>query len=182
MATTRLTTVEDLEQIQDENRYDLIQGELICMPPATPGHGEISMMIGARLWMHVWQNRLGKVYASETAFTLARNPDTVLAPDVAYVRSDRAIPEHERWHFAKVAPDLVVEVRSPSETAPAILRKVAAYLEAGVSAVWVADPKTRTLTVYLPEAPVAVLHEGDTLDGSSIVPGFRLPVAEIFES
>lgn len=131
--TTRLMTAEELWALpDDERRYDLIQGVLHEMSPADAEHGELGMEFGWRVGRHVSEHGLGKTYNSETGFILARNPDTVLAPDVAFVRGDRLpTPRSARRKFLPLAPDLVVEVVSPSNSATDIEDKVQDYLDGG---------------------------------------------------
>lgn len=181
MATTTLMTVEDLARIGDhEGRYDLIRGEPIRMAPAGWPHGKISLRIGRALLDHVEHERLGEVCGAETGFVLARDPDVVLAPDAAFVRADRLPPEEEQEGFLPLAPDLAVEVVSPSDSSDYVTDKVMEYLDAGTSLVWLVQPRRRIVTVYTPDRIGRVHGEEDELDGGDVLPGFRLPVAEIF--
>jgi Uma2 family endonuclease len=183
MATTKpkLMTADDLFAMPDRpGRVDLIRGELHEMPPAGIEHGEISAGLIARLWFFAQQHRLGKVYSSETGFFLFQDPDTVLGPDAAFVRTDREPPPSERRGYARLAPDLAVEVISPSERSGMIARKVSEYLEAGVRLLWLVEPQRHTVTVHRADRSVSVLHEPDTLDGEDVLPGFQLPVADVF--
>ncbi len=149
------------------------------MTPAGFRHGRIACAVAAMLRDFVHGRGLGVVLSAETGFQIARDPDSVRAPDVAYVATER-IPETEPVGFFSGAPDLAVEVLSPSDAAGDVLAKVQDWLDAGCRAVWVVDPKTRTVTVYRSRRQIAVLSESDTLDGGEVVPGFRVPVAELF--
>lgn len=182
MATAKLMTAEDLLQLEDdEHRYDLIRGELIRMSPANAEHGGIALAIGGELRSHVRANHLGMAFAAETGFILARNPDVVLAPDVAFVRSDR-LPPRDQWsRFLELAPDLVVEVVSPSDRWTEINDKVMEYLRHGVALVWVVDPKRQQIVVYTADRGPRVVTIEDQLDGGDVLPEFRMAVAEIFE-
>jgi Uma2 family endonuclease len=178
---TALMTAEDLAALPDDHhRYDLIRGELVRMAPSGGDHGRIAIGIGARVWLFVTQHKLGAVYAAETGFTLARNPDSVLGPDVAFIREDRLPPWAEQQGFPEVAPDLVVEIVSPSDRANEVTDKVMEYLDAGVKLVWVVHPRQRIVTVYTPDRIAHILREEDELDGGDVLPGFRLLVEEIF--
>lgn len=182
MATTKLMTAEDLLQLEDdEHRYDLIRGELIRMSPANGEHGGIAAEILGELRAHVRTHRLGKTFAAETGFVLARNPDVVLAPDAAFVRSDRLPPRDEWSRFLEVAPDLVVEVASPSDRWTQINDKVMEYLRHGVALVWIVDPRLQQVTVYTADQGPRVVTIEDQLDGGRVLPDFRMAVAEIFE-
>lgn len=188
MATTVLTTrpgayltADDLAALPDDgDRFDLIRGELIRMAPAAATHGKCAMRFGSRLDVHVTEHKLGTVFAAETGFVLARDPDTVLAPDVAFVRADRLPPEEEWAGYLALAPDLVVEVLSPSDTARAVLDKVLFYLDAGARLVVTLDPTRQIGIVYGPDRVGRILRLEDTFDGGDVVPGFRLPLAELF--
>ena len=181
MATMKPMTAEELACLEDDGyRYDLIDGELIRMAPAGRPHGRIAMTFGAHLWNFVHPRGLGEVYGAETGFILARNPDVVLGPDVAFLRADRVPPPDEEGYLA-LAPDLAVEVISPSERAGQLARKVEKYMAAGVPLLLLVHPRRRTITVHRPgRAPIA-LREGDEFDGGDVLPGFRLPVAALFE-
>lgn len=181
MATTRLVTAEDLARMDDKpGRYDLIRGELFHMPPAGGEHGELEILIALELGGFVRKHQLGRSFGSSAGFTLFREPDTVLSPDFAFVRTDRLPPREQRVGFVPVAPDLVVEIISPSERAGMITRKVSEYLSAGVLAIWLIHPGRRSVTIHTQDQDVVVLTVDDELDGGDVLPGFRLPVADIF--
>jgi Uma2 family endonuclease len=101
-------------------------------------------------------------------------------PDIAFVRAERAPRGEARRHFPRLAPDLVVEVLSPSDRASEVVAKLELYQEAGVSLLWLVDPEKETVTVIAAGRPAAVLKSDDTLDGGDVLPGFTIPVAEIF--
>ena len=181
MTALRLMTAEELERMPDDGyRYDLVRGKLIRMAPAARRSGRIESRVGRHLGNFVEPRGLGEVYGAETGFILARNPDIVRAPDVAFVRAERLTPDVDEDHFLPFAPDLAVEVVSPSDRARDVRDKVRDYLDAGVPLVWVLHPRQRTFTVSTPGGVTSVLREGDELDGGDILPGFRLPVVEIF--
>lgn len=181
MATTKLVTAQDLWELDPgEQRYDLIRGELIEMSPASARHGEIAMTIGGHLWSHVRALGIGKTYGAETGFILARDPDIVLAPDAAYIRLDRLPAEIDQDRFLELAPDLVVEVVSPSDRSRDISDKVMEYLGAGVQLVWLIEPRRKLVTVYTPDRKSSILTVDDELDGGEVLPGFRIHVADIF--
>jgi Uma2 family endonuclease len=178
MATTKLWTVEDVQELPDDDyRYALIRGELHRMPPPMPRHGRVVMVIGAHLYRFVSERRLGVVY-DQSGFVIERGPDTLLAPDLSFVQRGR-VPQDEDI-YPELAPDLVVEVTSPSQSGPSIGEKLALYREAGVRMIWVVDPIRRTVRVYRLDGSELLVTEADELDGEDVLPGFRLPVAEIF--
>jgi Uma2 family endonuclease len=181
MATTLLTRVDEIAALpSDQFRYDLIQGELYRMSPASARHGEIAMEIAWHIKTFVTEHQLGTVYAAETGFLLGRDPDTLLAPDVAFVRGDR-LPEPARQQgFLALAPDLVVEVVSPSDTSRYVSDKVLTYLDAGCQLVWVVEPERRTVTVWTPDRAARVIMAQERLEGGNVLPGFGLNLADIF--
>ena len=180
---TQPMTADELLAMPDDGwRYELVKGELIRMPPPGDEHGEVTMELAGPLHLHVKQNNLGKVYAAETGFKLESDPDTVRAPDIAFVRREVVEKTGRLKGYRSGAPDLVVEVLSPSDTIGKVENKVAEWLEAGARMVWVVSPKLRTVTVYRSLTDIVVLTEKDTLDGGDVVPGFQIGVAEIFSS
>jgi Uma2 family endonuclease len=183
MATPHIKqfTAEDLEAITDDtHRYDLIRGELWKVPPASPEHGIRAGRVHGELYIFVKARDLGEVFAAESGFKLHVDPDSVLAPDVAFVRRERLPGKGQRRGFWTLVPDLVVEVMSPSDSAHYVAEKVEEYLEAGVPLVWVLNPRRETVTAYGPGSVARILRVGDVLDGGDVLPGFTLPVANIF--
>jgi Uma2 family endonuclease len=174
-------TAEQLLQMEDDGfRYDLIYGELDQMPLAGGRHGDVAAELGALLRIYAKQNRLGKVLAAETGFLMARNPDVVLGPDVSFIRAERIPTGGVPDGYFLGAPDLAVEVISPSQSRPKIERKAAIFLAHGAQAVVILDPKRRTATIHRANAPVEKLSEADTLDLGFVVPGFSVPLADLF--
>jgi Uma2 family endonuclease len=176
----RLVTADELERMpEDSYRYELVRGRLIRMSPVAPRHGEITMTLGSLLWQHVRAHRLGRVW-TEVGFRLFSTPDTVLAPDVAFVREDR-LPPPDATGFYRGAPDLAIEVLSPDDRAGETRDKVNDYLTAGTPMVIIVHPAERQLTVYQPGKRRVLCAEADTLDLDPIVSGFTLPIASLFE-
>lgn len=179
-ATELLTADDLLRKPHDGYRYELVKGELIKEPPAGNIHGKRTMKLGWRLARHVEANDLGVVFAAETGFRLASDPDTVRAPDVSFVAKTRVEEVGEFEGFWPGAPDLAAEVISPGDSYTDVDEKVEEYLRAGTRAVWVVDPRRRTVTVYRSLADITILTECDTLEGGDVIPGFTCRVAEIF--
>lgn len=178
MAITKLWTVEEIEHLpDDEHRYALIRGELYRMPPPKFRHGRIALAVGAPLFQFVEEYGLG-VVTDQSGFMLEREPDTLLGPDLAFIRSARVPADEDAYPM--LAPDLVVEVASPSQTSPSIEEKTSLYLEAGVRLVWIIDPIHRAVRVRRADGTSQLLSEQDERDGEDVLPGFRLTVARLF--
>lgn len=182
MATqTKLMTADELLRLPDHGvRRELIQGELHEMPLAEYHHGRIVAKFASPLGQHVEEHQLGEVYAAETGFILANDPDTVRAPDCAFVSQARALAVGNGPGFFPGAPDLAVEVISPDETYMDVEDKVESWLAAGARIVVVVNPRNCTLKVYRNPKTVLVLTIDDTFDGEDVVPGFQLPMRRLF--
>lgn len=179
-AATTVTTIADVESLAGDGcRYDLLRGELIQMSPAGRRHGRTAGQISKHLGSWIDDHDLGEWYTAETGFVLARDPDVLLAPDFSFVRSER-LPLNEEGYL-ELAPDLVVEVVSPSDRWSQINDKVLSWLEAGVRLVLIVDPVGKTVTVWTPDRVSRVLAATETLDGGDVLPGFVLPISRIFE-
>ena len=176
----QITSEELLNMPDDGFRHELVRGELRKMPPAGSEHGHVAINIGTSLNNHVRANGLGRVYAAETGFKVASNPDTVRAPDVAFVSRDRVEDAGHVAGFWPGAPDLAVEVVSPGDTHAQVVEKALAWLEAGCSLVLVADPERRTVTSYRSLDDIHILTEGNAIDGADVVSGWDLSITEIF--
>jgi Uma2 family endonuclease len=180
MATTKLTTIDDLWQIEEPGRYALIRGELYHMPPAGGEHGEIETNLILEIGSYVRDRQLGRVYTGDTGFILSRESNTWLSPDVAYVQADR-LPEGRRQGFLPLAPDLAVEIVSPSDLSSLVTAKVIEYLAAGTRLVWVIEPEQRVITAYTPDRNARVYTETDEIDCGDVLPGFRVRVGDLFQ-
>jgi len=176
-----MTADELLAKPDDGFVYELIKGELIKVsPPPGHEHGLVAMNIAGPLFEYVKTKNLGHVYAAETGYLLEQNPDTVRAADVSFVRRERIEKEKPVQGYWKGAPDLAVEVISPSDTVGRIEGKVAEWLQSGARVVWIVSPTMRTVTVYRSLTDIVTFTEKDTLDGGDVVPGFQIAIADIF--
>ncbi|MGH2460727.1 MAG: Uma2 family endonuclease [Chloroflexota bacterium] len=178
---TRLMSADELFKLpDDDHRYELVEGELRRMSPAGGEHGSLAAEFGADLIMHVREHRLGRVFAAETGYRLRSDPDTVRAPDVSFVRRGRLPGGKLLVGFLPLAPDLAVEVVSPSDTADDVQERIRDFLDAGTRLVVVVYPRTRTIAVHLPSGEVRTLGLADTFDAGDVVPGFRYAIADLF--
>jgi len=187
MSTTmRLITADELEDMphRDEHgndcRLELIRGELIVMSPTKPLHGIVCARLAAALINFVEANDLGMAFGAETGFVVERDPDSVLGADAAFVSKERLTTVDNFEKFFPFAPDLAIEVLSPSNTVREINEKIALYFAAGSRAVWVFNPKKRTAAVYTSPSEFHTLEENDTLDGGDVLPGFSLDLSKLF--
>jgi len=178
--TKPMTADELLAMPHDGYRYELVKGVLKRMSPAGDEHGRVGMELAIPLGAHVKKNKLGKLYLAETGFLIKTDPDTVRAPDIAFVRIERIEQGPGVKGYRVGAPDLAVEVVSPGDTVSEVEEKVAEWLEGGARMVWVVSPKLHTVTVYRSLTNIVTLTGKDKLDGGDVVPGFQMNVAEIF--
>ena len=173
-------TAGDLFQMRRNARYELIRGEMRTMPFADNIHGRVVIMIGGSFHAHVKANHLGNVYAAGTGFFLGREPDTVRAPDVAFVGRERLEQVGDVEGYWPGAPDLAVEVISPNDRFTEVEEKVFDWLEAGTLMVIVVNPKKRTATIYRSNDDIVLLNEDEVLRGDSVVQGWEVKVAAFF--
>lgn len=180
MSDDSVTTAERLLEYPAPGRHELVRGELRSMSAAGHWHGAVVILISARLVTHVEGSGLGRVYGAETGFVLARDPDTVRAPDAAFVERERVVPPG--LGFFPGPPDLAVEVTSPSESFAAVQEKALSWLEHGTREVWVIDPVARSATIYRGRNDIRCLGEDEVLTSDDVVPGFSIAVRQLFPS
>ncbi|MGH7476567.1 MAG: Uma2 family endonuclease [Longimicrobiales bacterium] len=173
-------TVEQFEALPQEDAYriELVRGRMVREPRPGGVHGEVVMRLVSALNEHVRSNGLGRVLV-ETGFRLPGEQATVRGPDSAFIAAER-LPPRPPVGFWTLAPDLAVEVVSPSDRWTAVEDKVEQYLTAGTRQVWVIDPFAGRAHIYGPGAHAQVLGAGDTIQGGDLLPGFRLALAELF--
>ena len=183
MSTTTRVTADQLLQMPDDGyRYELVAGELRKMTPAGWRHGTGGGNLHALLGYHVMQHKLGRVLGADPGFLLSRDPDTVRAPDIAFISQQRLEGELPTEAFWPGAPDLAVEVVSPGDPTGEVDEKVKSWLDAGAKIVWVVNPKWRSVTVYRTATDIKTLTENQELAAEDLVPGFRCRVGDIFAS
>jgi len=177
--------VADLAHLpDDENTYEVVEGELISMPGSGIDASKIALRLAAFLLVFVTSRNLGDVTGADGTYDLTRPGDpveTALVPDVAFVQAGR-LPARNPG-YGKLAPDLVAEVASPSQYRPEMADKAKLYLDRGVRLVWVLWPNRQEADVWRPaspQAPVATLGITESLDGYDVVPGFTCPLTDLF--
>jgi Uma2 family endonuclease len=180
MSITKPYSAEDLLALGSDARFELIEGELREMSPSAFDSSEIGAHILVALHAFVYGQGLGRLSTENGGYILSRDPDTVVAPDIGFVRRDAAREGIPPEQFAQVAPDLAVEVMSPTDRFVALERKAHRYLAAGTRLVWIVNPRMRTIVAYAPSQPAREYSIGDELDGGDVLPGFRLLLADVF--
>jgi Uma2 family endonuclease len=175
----RLHTIEELPDIPD--CYELVDGELIMMmSPAGRPHGYLVVKLGRILGAYAEENHIGVAFGEQTGFILTRNPDTVRAPDISFVREERVPSDGFGAGYFDGAPDLAIEILSPSNRPSAMRRKIDQYFAAGTRLVWLIDHQKRTIVVHSPHRTPTTLRESDALDGEDVIPGFHYEIAQLF--
>ncbi len=178
----KLITAEQLYELPDDGHcYELLRGALVSEPVPGRIHGRTVARISYLLSNYVSPNRLGVVYTGDTGFVLARQPDTVRGPDVAFLSAERERETEGARPYIPGAPDLAVEVVSPSDRTREVLGKVSDYLAAGSRVVWVVNPAREEVSVFRSPFAPRILAGTDLLDGEDVLPGFSIAVGEIFE-
>jgi Uma2 family endonuclease len=179
--TPKLMTADELLLHPDDGlRHELVQRGLQSMAPPVFEHGDLAMTIGGELRAYVRAHRLGRV-TSEVGFRLADDPDTVRAPDVAFIRNDRLPTGDAARGYFRGAPDLAVEVISPNDRYTEVDEKVAEWLQHGCRLVLVVNPRRRTVAVHRADGSVSVLGIDGALDGEEVIPGWSLALSDLFD-
>jgi Uma2 family endonuclease len=174
-----VVTGEELFKLGDIGRAELVKGAIVHMSPTGYSHGRVESNVGAILSVFVGQHKLGEVLVGEVGIYTARRPDTVRGADVAYISNER-MAQVQSSSYLDVAPELVVEVLSPDDRWGDLVDKLSEYFAVGVQVVWVADPKTQSVYVYRAPSKVQHFSPDDVLSGGEVLPGFSVPVAELF--
>ena len=176
-----MSTAELLSQLPDDgNRYELVLGELRMMSPAGGRHGRIAARINKLLTNHVDDHELGATFAAETGFRIAVDPDTVRAPDAAFVSQQKMEELDDDAGFLPFSPDLAVEVVSPSDTFSGVEEKAFSWLDAGTKIVLIVEPDSKSVHVYKSRDSISVHQTGDAVDVGDAVPSWKFRVPEIF--
>jgi Uma2 family endonuclease len=177
----RRVTAEEFEQYPSDCRLDLIEGELVPMPPM-PGeqHGAVAFDVSYELAHYVKEHKLGRCFAAETRFIIRRNPDTAIAPDWAFISHER-LPERLRTGFSDIVPDAILEVRSPGDRPAEVAQKMRRWVDAGVRLAWELNPATQTLTIYRQGTEPRTVGFDGSFEGEDVLPGFSLPLRDVLD-
>lgn len=183
MTTTRkLMTAEEFMALpEDEIHRELLDGEVVELPPTNGDHAQVESLVALHLWLEVRSSGGGVVWTGDPAFIVQRNPDRVRAPDVCLFVAGRVPTREERQHALTTIPDLIVEVISPGDTATEVQQKTGEWLAAGARLVWNVYPALQQVVAFRSLAEVRTYSAGDTLDAGPVLPGFACLVAHLFE-
>jgi Uma2 family endonuclease len=174
-----LLTGEDLFKMGDIGRTELVKGEIVYMAPTGYAHGYTECAVGKVLSAFAERHHLGRVMVGEVGIYTARDPDTVRGADVVFISHER-MAQVKSPSYLDMAPDLIVEILSPEDRWGDLMEKLEEYFAIGVRAVWVADPKTQAVYVYRSLTDVQRFTAADELPGGDVLPGFSVPVKELF--
>jgi Uma2 family endonuclease len=179
-SATTIITGEELFELGDIGRAELVKGELVRMAPTGHLHGFVELRFGKVLSIFVDERKLGRVLSGEVGLYTGRDPDTVRGADVAFISNER-LAQVQSQGYLDVAPELIVEVMSPDDRWYDIDNKLTEYFDIGVQMVWVADPQRRQVRVYRSLTEIEILGVEDMLLGGEVLPGLSVAVAELFE-
>ena len=173
---------EHVLAVQDELLYEIVNGQRVELPPMSAYATWLASCLHGRLWPYAWDKGLG-VSVTEMLFVLDAEHDLRRRPDVAFVSAtrwplDRALPRTGDWD---VVPDLAVEVISPNDVFKDVLAKVREYFHYGVQVVWVIAPEEQQVYMYESPTHVRILTGQEELTGGEVVPGFRMPLGQLFQ-
>ena len=173
-------TAEDVERVSIPGKLvELVRGQIVVSEPPGTRHGAIAATLAYHVSDFVRRQGLGLVFAQDTGFKIESDPDTVRAPDLAFVARERADQIPARG-YAELAPDLLAEILSPDDRPGEILSKVADWLAAGTNLVWLVDPQRLEVRVHRADGSLSVLRDSDALDGEVVLPGFTCPLKHVF--
>lgn len=180
MVSTKRMSIDEFELLPDDGyRYELVDGELERMPPTGEVHGDIDRQFIWLLESFIRPRGIEKLFV-ETSFVLSSDRQTVRQPDIAFVLAERLELDRDRERSVRLAPDLVIEIVSPSDRRSAVVAKAHEYLGFGVRLIWVVDPPSRTITIFRLDGTIDVLGRDDMIDGEDVLPGFRAALRDVF--
>lgn len=179
MATTQQITIADVERNPPDGNWELIDGEIVPVNPTSYRAARVTARIVRLLDEYAETHKLGEVVGPDGGFVIFPDENTLVAPDVSFVASHRVPLSVDQEHFARLAPDLLVEVMSPSDRMTDALRKIALYQEAGVTVIWLVEPGPRTISVFQPDHPPRRLAGDEIITAEALLPGFQMTVEDL---
>ena len=181
-APAHVTLDEFYEMADLPDGAELVDGEVVVSPSPVSRHGYLVRALFRVMDAHALARGIGEVFGDGFGYDLPipDRPDTHRIPDTSFVRAERIPRPRPLDRAFPLAPDVAVEVLSPSDTYPVVRAKLRDYQDAGTAAVWVVDGDARTVEVHGPGAPARLLRPTDTLEGGDAFPGFALPLAQLF--
>jgi Uma2 family endonuclease len=177
---SRPITSAEFFEMPDLGPCELVRGRIVPMNQPGWRHGRIGMRIGFLVETYLQTHDLGRISGLDTGVVTERDPDTVRGADVCYVSYARLPADQDPEDYPEVAPEIIWEVRSPSDRQAKVLTKVSEYLNAGVLAVCVVDPRRRSLTTYHPDSPEETIGIEGLWREPDILPGFEMSAADVF--
>ena len=179
ITASSLLTAADIERLSlPDKQFELVRGRLVVREPPGTRHGVIAAELLYRVSDFVRRHSLGVVCAQDTGFKIRSDPDTVRAPDLAFISRERVARIPDRG-YAELAPDMVTEVLSPDDSPGEVLAKIADWLDAGTKLVWVIDPRRVEARVYREDGSLSILTANASLEGEAVLPGFTCSLREI---
>ncbi len=180
LASKKIWTDEKLMALQPaEYKHELWFGEIITMPPAGAEHGKVIMRLAIAMGAHIYENNLGEIFDGQTGFRLSL--DLCFAPDISFVSKTRLkliLPVKEKLFHG--APDVAVEVLSPSDSITKTEEKIKLYLTHGTQLAWMVDIKHQSVRAYRKPDKFELLRSGRFISGNSVLPGFRFGISKLF--
>ena len=174
----RLLSIDEFERDYYDSRYELIRGELKEMSPAGAEHGKGAIHISAFITCFVIVNKLGTCFGAETGFVVRKETDSLLAPDWAFISTER-MPDEPSPKFSRIIPDAILEVRSPSDRPREVREKMERWMQAGVRIGWEYDPSTKTMTVHRPGLECVTVGLDGVVSGEDVIPGFEMSLRDM---
>ena len=174
--------VLDLPVPDDATGYEFVDGKPVPVMPASPTHGRLVVEVAYRLRQHVERAALTGMVCYDCGFVLGlrHDPERMRGPDVSYIAREKIDAHPDADRLLRCVPDLAIEIDLTSAKKPGGQQRILDYIEAGVPLVWAIDPHSRSAMVYRADGSARLLREHEVLDAEEIVPGFRLPLAELF--
>ncbi len=175
-------TPEQFLELPDQERYELVGGELVELPAMSMEGSAIAALLAWMLNNFALPSKLGVVYDSEASYCCFPNDaDQVRRPDVSFIARGRLSQDQFKRGHCVIAPDLAVEIVSPNDSLAEMGVKIEQYLEAGVRLVWLINPLSRTAEEYRPDGPTAHVRRGGTLSAEPVLPGLSIPLSSLFQ-